>query len=258
MAEKRQTTLTAEQLLELFGLLKGADSAELKLTVPEGQTNATVRALGMDPLDARLRQVFFFDTPDLTLNAAGIVVRARRIQDSAADTVVKLRPVVPEEIPAELRMDPSFGVEVDAIPGGFVCSASLKGVSTNAEIREVAERRRPIRKIFSKTQRAYFKTHAPEGVGLDDVSVLGPVNALKLKFKPKDLDLKMAVELWFYPNGSRILELSTKCAPGETFDVAARARAYLSGRGVDLTAEQQTKTRGALMYFSKLLAQAAR
>ena len=47
----------------------GADSAELKLTVPEGQTNATVRALGIDPLDARVRQVFFFDTPDLTLNA---------------------------------------------------------------------------------------------------------------------------------------------------------------------------------------------
>ena len=42
----------AEQLLELFGLLGGADSAELKLTVPEGQTNATVRALGIDPLDA--------------------------------------------------------------------------------------------------------------------------------------------------------------------------------------------------------------
>jgi hypothetical protein len=258
MTRKRRSTLTAEQLLELFDLLKGADSAELKLTVPEGQTNATVRALGMDPLDARMRQVFFFDTPDLTLNDAGVVVRARRIQDSAADTVVKLRPVVPEEIPADLRMDASFGVEVDAIPGGFVCSASLKGASTNAEVWEVAERRRPIRKIFSKAQRAYFKAHAPEGVTLDDVSVLGPVNALKLKFKPKDLDLKMAVELWFYPNGSRILELSTKCAPGETFDVAARARAYLSDRGVDLTAEQQTKTKSALQYFSKLLAQAAR
>ena len=55
MAGKRRSTLTAEQLLELFDLLGGADSAELKLTVPEGQTNGTVRALGIDPLDARAR-----------------------------------------------------------------------------------------------------------------------------------------------------------------------------------------------------------
>jgi hypothetical protein len=257
MPGKRGSTLTAEQLLELFDLLGGADSAELKLTVPEGQTNATVRALGIDPLDARVRQVFFFDTPDLVLNGAGVVLRARRIQDSAADTVVKLRPVVPEEIPVELRSDPNFGVEVDAIPGGFVCSASLKGTSTNAEVWDVLDGRRPIRKLFSKAQRRYFDEHAPEGIGLDDVKLLGPVNALKLKFKPKELPRKLAVELWFYPNGSRILELSTKCAPAETFQVADETRAYLSARGIDLTAEQQTKTKSALQYFSKLLAKAA-
>ena len=257
MAGTRQSTLTAEQLLELFGLLGGADSAELKLTVPEGQTNATVRALGIDPLDARVRQVFFFDTPDLTLNGAGVVVRARRIQDAAADTVVKLRPVVPDELPAELRVDPNFGVEVDAIPGGFVCSASLKGTSTNAEVWDVLDGRRPIKKLFSKAQRRFFDEHAPEGIGLDDVKLLGPVNALKLKFKPKEIPRKLAVELWFYPNGSRILELSTKCAPAETFQVADETRAYLSARGIDLTAEQQTKTKSALQYFSKLLAKAA-
>lgn len=255
--KRRRSTLTAEQLLELFDLLAGADSAELKLTVPEGQTNATVRALGIDPLDARIRQVFFFDTPDLTLNDAGVVLRARRMQDSAADTVVKLRPVVPDAIPADRRTDPNFGIEVDAIPGGFVCSASLTGTSTNAEVWDVLDGRRPIRKLFSKAQRSYFDEHAPDGIGLDDVKVLGPVNALKLKFKPKELRRKLAVELWFYPNGSRILELSTKCAPGETFQVADETKAYLLARGIDLTGEQQTKTKGALQYFSQLVAKTA-
>jgi len=254
----KQTTLTNEQLQEVLGLMGGADSAELKLTVPEGQTNATVRALGIDPLDARLRQVFFFDTPDLTLNSAGLVPRARRIQDAAADTVVKIRPVVPDEIPGELRRNPSFGVEVDAMPGGFVASASLKGTSTNAEVADAAEGNRPIKKLFSKEQRRFFESHAPKGIGLDDLSVLGPVNVLKLKFKPKGFGRKLAVELWFYPNGSRILELSTKCLPSEAFQVAAEARAFLSGRGVDLSGEQQTKTKAALTYFSKVLAQAAR
>jgi hypothetical protein len=39
-----------------------------------------VAALGMDALQAQIRQVFFFDTLELTLNGAGVVVRARRIQ----------------------------------------------------------------------------------------------------------------------------------------------------------------------------------
>ena len=86
---------------------------------------------------------------------------------------MKLRPVVPDELPAELRVDPNFGVEVDAIPGGFVCSASLKGTSTNAEVWDVLDGRRPIKK-FSKAQRRFFDEHAPEGVGLDDVKLLGP------------------------------------------------------------------------------------
>jgi hypothetical protein len=43
--------------------------------------------------------VFFFDTPDLRLNKQGVVVRARRVQGRGDDTVVKLRPIVPGELP---------------------------------------------------------------------------------------------------------------------------------------------------------------
>ena len=64
----------------MLQLAKGADSVELKLTVPDTQQRSTVQALGIDPLDVQMRQVFFFDTPDLKLNAAGLVVRGRRVQ----------------------------------------------------------------------------------------------------------------------------------------------------------------------------------
>ena len=121
-----------------------------------------------------MRQVFFFDTPDLTLNAPASSFARGRIQDAAADTVVKLRPVVPDELPAELRVDPNFGVEVDAIPGGFVCSASLKGTSTNAEVWDVLDGRRPIRKLFSKAQRRFFDEHAPRASGSTTSSCSGP------------------------------------------------------------------------------------
>jgi hypothetical protein len=248
MAEMR--SLRGEELARLLELMAGADSVELKLTIPQTSRAEAVRALGVDPLDAQMRQVFFFDTPDLACNAAGVVVRARRRQGEDGDTVVKLRPVEPADLPEELRHDPSFGVEVDAMPGGFVCSASFKGVASNDEIREATAGDRPTRKLFSKAQRAFFAGHAPGGIALEDLSVLGPIPTLRVKFKPDGSSRKFVGELWLYPDGSQIVELSTKTAPSEAFQVAAECRALLETRGVDLTGEQQTKTKTALEFFA--------
>jgi hypothetical protein len=142
---------------------------------------------------------------------------------------------------------------VDAMPGGFVCSASYKGQLRAGRVKDSVRGGRPLRKLFSKPQRAFFAMHAPDGLELDDLSILGPINVLKLKFAPEGLARRLAVELWSYPSGSRILELSTKCPPGEAFGAAAETRAYLSERGVDLDGKQETKTRTALAYFSKAL-----
>jgi hypothetical protein len=246
--------LSGEQLAELLKLIKGADSVELKLTIPESDQRSAVASLALDVLDAQIRQVVFFDTPDLALDRSGLVVRARRVQGKGDDSVVKLRPVVPNELPSKLRKSPAFTVEVDAMPGGFVCSASLKGAWGPHVVRSILAGERPIRKAFSAEQRAFFAAHAPDGVKLDDLQPLGPINVMKLRFVPPDFARKMVAELWFYPNGSRILELSTKCAPDQTFKVAAETRAFLATKGVDTGGAQQTKTRTALTYFSKLAA----
>jgi hypothetical protein len=246
-----------DRLEELLGLIGEADSVELKLTVPESNVRSAVRSLGMDPLEAQIRQVFFFDTPDLALDKAGIVVRARRVQGRGDDTVVKLRPVVPHELPSSLRSSPGFGVEVDAMPGGFVCSGSLKGALPAGPVKEAVAGERPVRKLFSKEQRALLAEHAPKGLSLSDLAVLGPIPVFKLKMSPKTLGRKLVAELWFYPDGSRILELSTKCSPGEGLPVALDTRAFLTERGIDLTGKQQTKTRAALTFFSKELQAAA-
>jgi hypothetical protein len=74
---------------------------------------------------------------------------------------------------------------------------------------------------------------------------------LKLNFTPKELKRKMVGELWLYPDGSRILELSTKCAPDQMFQVANEVRGYLTTKGIDTSGEQQTKTATALGYFSE-------
>ena len=260
MAARTQTrpVLTDVDAATMLALIKDSDSVELKLTVPEHDHRSTVVSLGMDPLDAQIRQVFFFDTPNLTLDQHGLVVRARRVQGKGDDSVVKLRPVVPAELPADLRKSASFGVEVDAIPGGFVCSGSLKGVPAKSDVRSAALGKQPLHKLFSKEQRHLFAAHAPEGMELDDLTVLGPIFVLKLKFTPEALGRGLVAEMWLYPDGSRILELSTKCAPSEAFQVAAEARAYLATHGVDLSGEQQTKTRKALEFFAKGLKEHAR
>jgi hypothetical protein len=247
------TRLADDDLAELLDLIRGADSVELKLTVPETDQRSTVEALGLDPIEAQIRQVFFFDTPDLALNRAGVVVRARRVQRKGDDSVVKLRPVVPVELPAKLRRSPAFGVEVDAMPGGFVCSGSLKHVLGEGEVKEAVAERRRLRKLFSKEQRSFFAAHAPEHVELDDLSILGPIFVLKLKFAPDGFARKLVAEMWLYPDESRILELSTKCSPADAFQTAAETRAYLAKRGVDLEGEQATKTRRALEFFSARL-----
>ena len=248
----KQTRLSDEDLRRMLKLIKGSDSVELKLTVePAGQTSA-VAALGMDPLEAQIRQVYFFDTPDLALYQQGVVARARRAQKKGDDSVVKLRPVDPSDLPSELRATPDFGVEVDAMPGGYVCSGSMKGIP-GTDVRATVLERRPLRKLFTKAQRAFYADHAPEGLGLEDLSILGPIFVLKLKFAPKGYDRKMVAEMWLYPDNSRILELSTKCLPSEAFQVAAETRAFLSTRGVDLGGEQETKTKRALEFFAKQL-----
>jgi len=241
-----------QELPALLELIGGSDSVELKLTVPEGAKRPAVAALGLDPLEAQIRQVYFFDTPDLALNTHGLVVRARRVQRRGDDSVVKLRPIVPSEVAESVRQSPAFTLEVDAMPGGFVCSGTMKAtLGTREPVREMLAGRRPRRKLFTKEQRALLAAHGPEGITLDELSVMGPIFVLKLKFQPPELKRRLVAELWLYPDNSTVLELSTKCLPDEAFQVAAATRAYLVERGLDLDGEQQTKTRKALEFLTR-------
>ena len=249
--------LSGEDVMRIMRLGKGSNSIELKLSVPMGGHRATVRSIGLDPVEAQPRQAFYFDTPDLALNRAGVVVRARRIQGGRADTVVKLRPVEPDTIDPELRRSAAFKVEVDVMPGGYVCSASFKGVCTGREVQDVADGSLALSKILSKEQRAFFRQHAPAGVTLDQLVVLGPTFLLKAKHQPKNFDRPITVEVWFYPDDTRILEVSTKCLPEETFSVGNEFKTYLGERGIVLGAKQEPKTKTAIDFFGAMLRQVA-
>ena len=98
----------------------------------------------------------------------------------------------------------------------------LLGVRSRAfargqEVLDVSAGTLALRKIFSKEQRAFYDAHAPAGVTMDKLAILGPTFLLKARHQPKDFDRRITVEMWLYPDGARILEISTKCLPEETF-----------------------------------------
>ena len=239
-----------QRLVEMIAVMKSSDSVELKQTIRGVDVQMAGDAFGFDPIEAEIRQIVFFDTPDMELYHAGVVARARRIQGGDGDSVIKLRPLDPSELDPEVRASKHFGVETDVMPNGFVCSGSMKNKMRAKAVQNVLFKRDPIRSIFSKEQTRLFKVYAPKGMKLDELEVLGPVFVLRLKSELAEFELKIVAEVWFYPDGSTVLELSTKSRPDEAFQVAAEFKAELITHGVDLSVEQATKTKTALEYFT--------
>ena len=231
--------LSAEQVAQLLWLIRAADSVQLKLSVSDVGKRAAVTALGIDPLDARIRQVTFFDTPDLTLYHHGVVVRSRHAPHNPGELTVRLRRVAPDRLPAGLRRSPNFGVEIDAMPGGYLCSASVKSVVDHGALEETLAGRRPLRTLLTGEQHEFLSVNAPDGVLLNGLAPFGPVTILKLKSARAGFGRRMLAEVWDYAYGPRILELSAKCDPAEAFDLAAETTAFLSAQGIDLLAEQR-------------------
>ena len=124
----------------MLSILTDADSVELKMSVPDADRRSAIAALDLDPLAADMVQIWFFDTVDLDLE------RQRRRRPGATDetrddSTVKLRPVIPNDLPGKLRARSGFGVEIDAMPGGFVCSGRLKEKLKPGTVQEVHARR---------------------------------------------------------------------------------------------------------------------
>ena len=183
-----------------------------------------------------------------------MIVRARRVQGREDDSVVKLRPVVPDELPGRAAPLAGHGRRARRDAGRLRLLGDAEGPARHvATSSSASAASATTRKLFSKAQRAFYKEHAPDGLELDDLTLLGPIFVLKLNSTPQAFKRKLTTEMWLYPDGSRILELSTKCAPTEMFQVAVEARAFLAGLGIDLSGQQQTKTKTALQQFSRNL-----
>jgi hypothetical protein len=241
-------SMSRDQLLGMMTDLTGVRSVELKLNIPADQRMA-LRRIGIDPLEGKIREVTFFDTPDLTLFHNGVVVRARRTQYADDDTVVKLRPVKPSALPPKIQASKNLKVEMDVTRGSYVVSASLKGSRSSGAVLRAIAGERPLEHLFTKEQRAFFADHSP-GVGWDDLMPLGPIFIVLLKFVPTGFGRRVTLEQWHYPGEVPLVEMSTKTTPSNAMQVASESVEFLTGLGLSASGTREPKTRKALEFYA--------
>ncbi|WP_433158349.1 hypothetical protein [Kribbella sp. CA-247076] len=241
-----------DELMNLLDQLTGVPSVELKLNVPADRRMA-LAGLHLDVMDAVLREVYFFDTADLSLFHHGLVVRARRTQGKDDDTVVKARPAVPAELPPAVRDSRNLKLEMDLTRGGYVVSASLKGRRKAGAVRAAVGDNGGLEPLFSKEQRAFFAGRKPPGVDWLDLHPLGPIVVVLLRFVPGGFPQRSTIEQWHYPGEIPLVELSTKATPRTLLEAVVAWEKFVRAHGLTATGPQEPKTRRALEFYVKHL-----
>ena len=235
--------------------IEGADKVEIKITVTEGDQSRAYQVLDIDRSDAARRAIYFFGTPELALYQAGVVLRARDIEDDDHDSVVKIRRVDPEQVDDKWKEANGFKLEADTVGAKVVISASLKVAQKKKAIDKVADGKDAISDLFSKKQAEFLAEFYDGPLGIDDLTVLGPVKTLRTDIERPGMAYPLTAEHWILPDETPLLELSIKCPPEEAVVAREVFQAFLAGHGLDPNGAQATKTKLALMGLAKRIAQ---
>jgi hypothetical protein len=229
--DEAQPVVSSERVARLIHLWRGDQRARFTLSTPDPDHRSAVRSLGLDLLDARLRQIYFFDTREANLTRQGIRVWLVRTQRCAARAGITLCPSAPEDV---LQQAHGFRIEIDAVPGGYRWAAATRSAVDDADARAAIAGSYPVGKLFTKRHRGLIAASTSD---TDSLALLGSITVLRMRFAPTGFSRRYVAELRSYPNGSRVLELTTKCDLTSMFDVAAEARALLDAHGIDDLAE---------------------
>lgn len=242
------TRVTARKRKAFESKIKGADKVEIKITVRKCDEKLAYQALDIGHRDGVRRDIYFYDTPNLTLNKAGVVLRARAIADDDHDSVVKIRPVDPDKVDDKWRDTAGFKIEADTVGEKVVMSASLKASQKKKAIEKVADedKKDTISDLFSKEQKKFLADFYDADLDLDDLTVLGPVKTLRADIERPGMAYELTAEYWTLPDDSHLLEVSIKCPPDEAVVAREVFKAFLAGHGLDPNGAQATKTSLAL------------
>jgi len=223
-----------------LGSARRIDRVELKVMLPNRYAARLLAALA--PAQTYRRRVYYLDTPELRLYRHGLVLRARRTDGRRGDLALKLRGSRAPSLSARRLQPRHLHVELDALPDSVLWSLSVTQLGRWSALRRVIDQDRQWRRVLTAGQRALLDRTL--GAPPKTVQSFGPVLAARYSGG----GTPFALELWRYPDRSRLLELSVKCRPA----CAARRSDQLSAllRELDITvpAVQTTKTARTLAY----------
>jgi len=241
--------MSAQQVKTEVQIDPAIGAVEIKITARIEDEDLILEYLKRSELEPESRTIYFFDTPELALFDVGVVLRARK-RPGEDDSTVKLRPVDPARIPINWVKTEGFEIEMDRVGDREVVSAKLSAAQTEGEIDAVIAGERPLRKLFSKKQEQLVAEFGPAAITWDDLGPMGPIAVSKWKVGFDDFDHEIVVERWKLPDKSDLVELSIKVEPGAATKASDDFLSFLEQRGLVIEDDQQTKTRGALTFFT--------
>lgn len=222
--------------------------AEVKVAIEPGQIARARSRLSLRNDKSQTRRIYFYDTLSLAVLDGGTILRAREIDGDDDDSTVKLRPFTVDQLGAGFRTLDGLKCEIDRSPDNESSACSLKVAQDEGEIDDVYDGVREVDKLFSAEQEELFATYGP-AVGWDELFIFGPIPARVWTITTSALPDKLTAELWYLPDATQMLELSMKVDAGDADDAMDDLLDFIDARGLDLAAEQESKTRRALEAF---------
>lgn len=219
-----------------------ADSIELKAPLPPPAEPAAEALTGRRAPTWSMRQTFLLDTPELALVRAGVEVRLRLRSRGRYDLAVSARR---DGASPDGHMPRGARVELDVVPGAVWQDIELRREIDAAAAAEVIAGAAASRGLLSAAQRAWARRCGGDAVGeaqLRGLTVHGPVAVRRLKVTAERLGLRRAdLEVFRYPSGRELVELSTHCRPRDVRAAAAAFERLLDERGVAVAPRHRTK-----------------
>ena len=215
--------LISDQARELRQLVKGADSIELKLTLPEqfipfGGGRPGCRSAGRpDPPGVLLRHPRPRSQPG----------RGGRPGSAGAGSWRRLGGQAATSGPRRAAGDAAEAARVRRRGGRPAWRLRLLGVAQG-----VSRERRSASTVSGRARCARCSRRTsgrsspnmPRRVSPSTTWTCSARSSCSSsRSSPKTFDRRIVAEMWLYPDGTRIVELSTKCLPGEGLDVVRAA-----------------------------------
>jgi hypothetical protein len=225
-------------------------AVELKITVRADEIDLGLSALAVEDADAELREIYFYDTPELALYEAGMILRARVRHGGEDDTTVKLRPLRASQVAKKWFSVKGFKCEIDRVGDVGTEACSLTRPEDADDIDDVAAGQASVKSLFSDQQEELAGRYGEEP-DWSELATLGPVDASVWTLEVEELPEDLTVELWTLPDESRILELSMRVDAKEADGAAEALAAFAGDLGLDPSSQEESKTSTTLLFFTR-------